>query len=63
MSGLVNGLQNRVRRFESASDLSEDAYNSMRLFLHTIPAYATHNLLAIVCVRTHRLLPNEFIYN
>ena len=30
MSGLVTGLQNRVQRFESASDLSRNRWSAVR---------------------------------
>ncbi len=32
MSGLVNGLQNRLRRFESARHLTKKELNSIQLF-------------------------------
>lgn len=39
MSGLVNGLQNRLRRFESARDLKKDIKHLLDVFFVVYNAY------------------------
>lgn len=42
MSGLVNGLQNRLRRFDSARDLTSRADISLayiRFFVHSVQIF------------------------
>ena len=56
MSGLVNGLQNRVRRFESATNLWEAAQTGSLSFF-----YPTHPILRNIKNTIHQFLPTTYI--
>ena len=50
---LGNGLQNRLRRFESARYLTREAYHTIRLFSFLSPPAS-----AVVMGRVHKLIIN-----